>query len=303
MLASPVIDHALAPVSFGRVLFPTDFSPCSERALTYLLQVAERYRSHVFILHVLHAASPGASATVTDFAPHLFEINRYDAEKHIRALENSGALAEVEHSILLESGALRDVLEDTIRRHDIDLVVIGSHGRGGIRKLFLGSVAEEVSRTARCAVLMVGPRVLPAATEFTFRHILYATEFSSGSLHALRYALSMAQHYGADLTLLHVCSFIEGGPFVDNNAVLEQERERLGTLVPEDVDLAKPPNLIARIGITPDTILKIAGEITADLIVMGVRPTHALTLATHVPWPVAHQVVCHAKCPVLTVGG
>jgi nucleotide-binding universal stress UspA family protein len=240
---------------------------------------------------------------VSDFTPHLFDLNRHDAEKHIRALENSGVLSQFDHSILLESGALRDVLEDTVRRHDIDLVVIGTHGRGGIKKLLLGSVAEEVSRLAPCAVLIVGPHVPAAASDFTFRHILYATEFSAGSLNALRYALSIAQKHRANLTLLHVCGFLEGGPLVETDFVLAQERERLEALLPGDVQLPMPPTIIARIGTTTDTILRTASESNADLIVMGVHSTHALTAATHIPWTVAHQIVCHATCPVLTVGG
>ena len=303
MLTTPMIDLATAPVRFARVLFPTDFSPCSDRALTYLPRIAATYQSHVFILHVLPPESPAASETISDFAPHLFDQNRHETERHIRALEDSGVVSQFERSILLESGVLRDVMEDTIRRHDVDLVVIGTHGRGGIKKLFLGSVAEEVSRQVPCAVLIVGPHVPPAGPDFTFRNILYATEFSTGSLNALRYALSIAQKHRANLTLLHVCSFLEGGPFIDNDTVLAQEKERLKALVPEDVQLPKPPTVIARIGTITETILRTATESNADLIVMGVHSTHTLTAATHIPWTVAHQIVCHATCPVLTIRG
>lgn len=301
MLAAPMIDRTLAPVRFGRVLFPTDFSPCSDRALTYLSRIAATYQSHVFILHVLPPEPRAASETVSDFAPHLFDLNRHEAEKHIRALENSGALAGFDHSILLESGGLQETMADAIQRRAIDLVVIGTHGREGMKKLFLGSVAEEVSRQVPCAVMIVGPHVPPAGPDFSFQHVLYATEFSAGSKNALRYALSIAQKQGVRLTLLHVCRFLEGGPLVSNDTVLAHERERLKALLPEDLQLPKPPTVIARIGITTETILRTARESDADLIVMGMHSTHALTTATHIPWTVAHQIVCHASCPVLTV--
>jgi nucleotide-binding universal stress UspA family protein len=298
-----MIDHILAPVRVKRVLLPTDFSWCSERALSYALPICAAYGAQMFILHVLSPESPTTPQTVEDFVPHRFEFNRHQAEKHIRSLENSGVLSRVEHSILLLNGDLRDLVESCILRHDIDLVVLGTHGRGGLKKLFLGSVAEGVSREAPCAVLIVGPHAPAAGSDFAFRHILYATEYSTGSLNALRYALSLAQQCGADLTLLHVCGFLEGGPFVDNETVMQQERERLKALVPENLQLPSPPKLVARMGIITDTILSTAGESNADLIVMGARPTHSLTAATHSPWSVEHQIVCHAACPVLTARG
>ena len=303
MLTTPMIDRAIAPVGFGRLLFPTDFSPCSDRALTHLLRIAAAYRSHVVILHVLPPESPARSETMSDFAPRLFDISRHEAEKHMRTLENSAVLAQVEHSDLLESGDLRDVLENTIRRRDVDLVVIGTHGRGGMKKLLLGSIAEEVSRRVPCAVMIVGPRVPAAPPDSSFRQILYATEFATGSLNALRYALSIAQKYRAGLMLLHVCSFMEGGPLVDSDTVLVQERERLKALVPENIELATPLAVITRIGTKTEAILATASECNADLIIMGVHSTHALTAATHFPWTVAHQVICQATCPVLTVRG
>jgi len=302
-LTTPMIDRAIAPVRFGRVLFPTDFSSCSNRALAYLLRIAAMYQSQVFILHVLPAESTAGSETVSDFAPHLFDLNRHEAEKHIRALENTGVLSQFEYSILLESGVLRDVVENTIRQHEIELVVIGSHGSGGIKKLILGSVAEEVSQRASCAVMIVGPHVPLAGPDSAFRQILYTTEFAAGSSNALRYALSIAQQYRSNLTLLHVCTFMEGGPLVESDTVLVQERERLQALVPENLELPTPPTVITRIGARTEAILTTARESNADLIVMGVHSTHALTAATHIPWTVAHQIICQATCPVLTVRG
>ena len=303
MATAPMIDHALAPVRIKRVLLPTDFSSCAERALSYALPICAAYHAQVFVLHVLPPESPASPQTVEDFVPHRFDFNRHQAEKHIRSLENSSVLSKVEHSILLLNGDLQEVVEGCIQRHDIDLVVIGTHGRGGLKKLFLGSVAEGVSREAPCAVLIVGPHAPPASSDFAFRHILYATEYSTGSLNALRYALSLAQQCGAGLTLLHVCGFLEGGPFVANETVTQHERERLKALLPESLQLPSPPKLVARTGIIAETILSTARESNADVIVMGARPTHSLSAATHSPWSVEHQIVCHAACPVLTARG
>jgi len=302
MQAAPITDHAITPVRFERVLFPTDFSPCSDRALTHLLGIAAIYRSRVLILHVLPSESATTAATMSDVAPRLIDFNRHEAEKHMRHLENSGTLGRVDHFDLIETGDLCDVVENTVRRRHVDLVVIGTHSRGGIKKLLLGSIAEEVSRRVPCAVMIVGPLVSPAPLDFKFRHILFATEFANGSVNALQYAISMAQKYRAGLRLLHVCTFAERGPLVDVDAAVVQDRERQA-MVPEDLDLPTSPDVITRLGAKTETILATASDWNADLIIIGVHSTHALIAATHFPWTVAHQIICHATCPVLTVRG
>ncbi len=292
---------AIAPVSIRRILFATDFSLCSERALTYLLPIAAANQSYVYILHVLPPATP--PAPTTDFARNLFDFNRHEAEKRIRALENSGALWSLQHEILLESGDLWEAVVEMIWKHDIDLIVVGTRGRGGIRKLVLGSVAEQISRHASCPVLTVGPQAPAPASGSVSRRILYATDYSAGSLHALPYALSFAYRFQAHLTLLHVTSTAERGRSSRRESILWQERERLLALLPAELHLPSPASLIVEIGSPAEVILKTATDSLADLLVMGVRPTQAITAATHLPWNVAHQVVCGARCPVLTVRG
>lgn len=292
---------AISPVCIRRILFTTDFSQCSDRALTYVLPVAAANRSYVYVLHVLPPATP--PAPTTDFAPHLFDFSRHEAEKRIRALENSGALSSLAHMILLESGGLWEVVAEMVRRHDIDLIVVGTHGRGGIKKLVLGSAAEQIFRHASCPVLTVGPQARAAASESVFRRILYATDYSTGSLRAFPYALSFAQRHQAHLALLHVASTAERGRLAARESVLAQERERLQALLPVDPQLPTSPTLVAEIGSTTEVILKTAIDSLADLLVMGLRPTQVIAAATHLPWNVAHQVVCRARCPVLTVRG
>ncbi len=303
MSTAPVSDRAIAAVRFERILFPTDFSPCSDRALTHLLALAAHYQSHVFVVHVLPTESPARSETVSDFTPRTFNLNRYETEKRLRALENSGVLAKVEHSDFVETGDVAEELESIIRRQGVDLVVMGSHGRGGIKKLLLGSIAEEISRCVPCPVMIVGPRVSAAPPDYRFQRILFATEFANGSLSALRYALSIAQKYHAALRLLHVCTFMERGPLVASDAALVQERERLQALIPGDLDLPTAPSVLSRIGGKTEAILATAADFQADLIVIGVHSTHALAAVTHFPWTVAHQIICEATCPVLTVRG
>lgn len=104
------------------------------------------------------------------------EIER-QAQQEFMSLEAS--LKGVPHRLLTLKGKILEVLGEIVTGSEIDLVVLGTHGRTGIRKLAIGSIAEEIFRRARCPVLSVGPHVshkLDRGAEF--HHILFATDFS-----------------------------------------------------------------------------------------------------------------------------
>jgi nucleotide-binding universal stress UspA family protein len=129
MAASPT----KMPVAIARILCATDFSPSADHALSWALALARQCKAKVFLLHVLEAVSSAAS---TDFSPGTTEPDRRQVEKLFRTLENSGVLKSVDHSILIRRGALCDVLEDVVGAHEIDLVVIGTHGHTGFKPTF-----------------------------------------------------------------------------------------------------------------------------------------------------------------------
>jgi nucleotide-binding universal stress UspA family protein len=91
-----------------------------------------------------------------------------------------------------------------MRNLKTDLLVLGTHGRGGVKKVLLGSVSEEMVYSAHCPVLTVGPDVSPKPMpELRLRRILCATDLLPSSAKALAYALWMAQQEHAQLTVLH----------------------------------------------------------------------------------------------------
>ena len=141
---------------------------------------------------------------MTRITPGVTEPDRRQAEKLFRALENSGALKSVDHSILIRRGALCDVLEDVVGAHEIDLVVIGTHGHTGFKKVLLGSAAERVCRRAPCPVMTIGPHVTVPGAGLRFTRILYGTDFLTGSLRIAPLALSLADQAHGTVTLLHV---------------------------------------------------------------------------------------------------
>jgi nucleotide-binding universal stress UspA family protein len=298
-------------VTFKNILLATDFSEVSRRALPYAAAIASRYGSKIYLVHVI---PPGArmSMPIEPFPPEL-EDDRVKAGREMMDFLRGDPLGGIPREVVLEQGPIRDALSSLIQRGDIDLLILGTHGRGGLKKVFLGSVAEELFRLAPCPVLTVGPAVPAAAAgPKEIRRILFATDFGPASLNALHYAISFANESKARLTLLHVVMpvpVLDVGPYwyAGTNPVEQQKTEkarylgRLKDLIPPTANLPFDPEFLVDFDFTPDAIVKIADDAKADLIVMGVNQTASARASAHLPWATAHEVVCHAKCPVLTV--
>ena len=214
-------------------------------------------------------------------------------------LENMEDVRLIPHEVILRSGDPWDVISQVLSDKKADLIVMGTHGHGGIKKLFLGSTAERVIRHATCPVLTVGPHVQLESLS-RFDHIFFASDFSSGSTRALTYALTLAEDDRAELTLLHV---IASSPVTESELMewKQQDRQKLSQMVPPDVDLAYKPEIEVEIGVPELEIVQLADARNADLIVMGCHFGGAVS--THLPWTTLHYVLQHANCPVLTVRG
>jgi nucleotide-binding universal stress UspA family protein len=195
-------------------------------------------------------------------------------------------------------GAPATVILERARELPADLVIIGTHGRGGFDRWVLGSVAEKVLRKAPCPVLTVSGSAQAAEPRSLFKKILYACDFSVSSLAGLDYALSLAHEADARLTLLHVLEWLLIND--QRRASLETEAlERLREAVPTSTKEWLQTEEIVTEGRAYREILSIAQERDADLIVMGVQGRGALDVMFF--GSTAHHVVRQAACPVLTV--
>jgi nucleotide-binding universal stress UspA family protein len=287
-------------VSLTRILVTTDFSTESDRALDYALALARRYDARIYLAHVI-APDPFPYAEPA-LAQATYEKVRQAAEQGMADILVSGKLRGVPHEVLLEEGSVWPAIEKLIEKHEIDLVVTATHGRGKVQKVLIGSVAEEIFRQANCAVLTVGPRVKDEpAREVELKNILFATEFGHGAEKAAAHAFSLAQEHGARLTILHVIQ--EATAFTEES--VRQQREaavrRLEKLMPEGAENWCKPVFRATFGEAVEEIITMARETNADLIVMGAKPSK--NLAGHAPFAIAYNVVTRAHCPVLTVRG
>ena len=131
---------------FARILVPTDFGPASEAALTYGWELAHRFDSALHLIHVTE--NPFLRAGVGDRRSLEDTAARWLQERLTEADRRKGAVAVVEQS----DEPAREILRYA-KSAKIDLIVMGTHGRTGLARLALGSVAEAVVRAAPCPVL------------------------------------------------------------------------------------------------------------------------------------------------------
>lgn len=287
-------------VKLSNILALTDFSRDSDRALDYALALARTYDAKIYLAHVI-APDPFAYAE-PGYAEITYEKLRQSAEQGIADILVSGRLRGVPHEVLLEEGNIWQVIQHLIRKNDIDLVVAGTHGRGEMKKMFLGSVAEEIFRQANCPVLTVGPAVGgETPKKVDFKNILFATNFGQGDREALDYALSLSQEHAAKLILLHVIE--DAAAHTDEG--LRRQRElflnRMREMVPPEAENWCKPEFRVTFGAAPEEIITMVEETKADLLVMGAKTSTAF--AGHTPLTVAYTVAAHARCPVFTVRG
>jgi nucleotide-binding universal stress UspA family protein len=280
-------------IGIHQVLSAIDFSPSSIKALNHAIEIARTYGAKFYLVHVVSSmgyAMVGADALVA--AVDTAAQGLRDLEDR---LSRTGALAGLPHEMLVCQGDVWQQLKQVVKEQHIDLIVLGTHGKTGLRKLALGSVAESIFQHAMCPVLTVGPCV-PADPPLHARlgHILYPTDLSPDSAKAAAYAVSLAREHGAQITILHVQEKGEGSHIGEH----EQEfAARFRRQISGDL----PPNWSyqRQAGLADQTILDLAKERHVGLIVLGLHSQRPF-VHPH-SWLHAYKIASEACCPVLTI--
>lgn len=283
-------------VELKRVLFTTDFTEASCRALPIVSAIARRYGAKVFMAHVW---TPKPYPMV---APEVIAVLDRQTEREARSeMENFGrtsTLDGITTEVLLSRGKPADEIASLADQHHISLVVMSTHGRTGLKHRVLGSVAEEVVRTLRCPVLTVGPRLAERfARVESMKNILFPTDFSLESLAVFPYLASLAHEYQSALTILHVLPpETAGNP--DARHVAERLRGQMKRALADQISPRSSADFVIDSGDPAETILAHARRINADLIGLGVRGSS--DIARHFRETVAYRILAEAECPVVT---
>ncbi len=312
---------------FKRVLCPVDLSDASIRPLAYAEAVASWYGGRVIAYHAAPPHMPAALPEGGAFepVPTVRVVTRSDLMRQLRGLVAAAGIEEADVTMVMGQGRAADEIVEQARTMRADLVVMGTHGRGGVGRLVLGSVTEKVLRTAPCPVLTVpphAPAIPPVRPDL--RRILCAIDFSPASVGAFHQAVDIGRRASASVLVLHSIDWLEskGRDDLINYAVqmdprvppeiadeirqesirqqlIDDASKRLAELVSPETAAGRDVTTMVVTGRADREILRIAEENRADLIAMGAQRCGGAELALF--GSTTQQVVRGASCVVLTV--
>ncbi len=297
-------------MTIKKILFPTDFSRCSDQALIHALALAERYDASLSIVHVLLPLEYDPY----DLGHHLPDLQKLQEEidRLSSCQVNSAVDRRTYQDITMEQATIRGIsaapaILEYAADSKIDLIVMGTHGRRGINHFMLGSVAEEVVRLAPCPVMTVREKKEQSAGT-VFKQILVPIDFSEFSRDAISQAKYLAHEFGSTVRLLHIVeevihpSFYVTGqtsltawyPEIESTSLKEMKRlaeDAAGPQVPIEFHIKE--------GRAAVDIIAFAKKNEIDLIVMA---SHGLTGIEHLLLgSVTEKVVRMSSCPLLTI--
>jgi nucleotide-binding universal stress UspA family protein len=298
-------------VEFKHVLCPVDFSELSNRSLAHAAALAGWYEAQLTVLHVVPTFDP--VQVRGDIGDPVRVVNPMTREEVLGEMRLALDLVHVPPNATLTAlaGDPSDVIVDQAVTTGTDLIVIGTHGRRGFKRLLLGSVTEKVLREAPCPVLTVPPHAGGVRSDaVAFKRILCPMDFSPSAQQALGFALDLARQADGLVTLLHVVEWLAEeepralAPFdvVEfRRQMAEDAEQRLRALVVEESQTWCEIDNVIVFGRAHREILRVAQAKPADLIVMGAQGRGGVELALF--GSTTQQVVRGAVCPVLTVRG
>jgi nucleotide-binding universal stress UspA family protein len=292
------------------ILHPTDFSDSANEALAHALRIARRHQATLHLLNV--APSLGEDPVRSAYSIGAGESAVYQkmadrAQELMDALIDESGAGDLEEDIVRvhdRGVAPGPVINDYAQEHDVDLIVMGTHGRRGVERFMLGSVAEEVVRHAPCSVMTVR-RTADGAQPPAIDRILVPVDLSEYTVPLFRAALNVASTYSARVDLLHV---VEPLPF----PVPLVGALTIHDLVPDPTEQSESQlaNLAESmthegVNVTPHveeghaaaTIVAQAEALDSDLIMIA---SHGLSgVERFLLGSVTARVVRRAHCPVL----
>jgi nucleotide-binding universal stress UspA family protein len=285
-------------IRLNRIFFATDFSTASGEAFEYAASIAKRYDAQIYVAHVIDRGPFDLIAS--ESVPGMIKQAHEQARQNIECILSTQEFPTEQCHIVVADGIVPDELIKIMRHHRVDIAVLGTHGRRAFKKLLLGSVAEEVFRMAPCPVLTVGPSTPPIAARPELKHVLYPVEFAPDPSEAARYAISLAESYGAKLTIMNVIADMPASANKREDLPIPAE-SWIDEHIPRGSGLRNRVYFERGFGPAADSILKFASNAAVDLIVLGIRQADAV-IAAHLPKPdITYELVSRAACPVLTI--
>ena len=287
------------------IAIATDFSENAMAAFAWALEIARQQRSELVVVHALLPATPPAPEFV-QMPERYYRDVRDEARARLEALMAEVRPAGLSISVELVVGATAPgILAASGKRH-AELLVVGTRGLTGWKRIVLGSTAAQVVRDAQLPVLTVHPADGRRAS--APRTILVPTDFSSDAWLATETALRLLSPAEAGrLVLLHAYR-LPGGTSARHDAhdasdaIAESERAARGAVDALAKSFVRPNLVVETVvaeGLPAQLVVEHATRLDADLVAMGTHGRSALERL----WigSTAERVIASAPCPVLTV--
>jgi nucleotide-binding universal stress UspA family protein len=295
MTTTTAVSPTGSSIRLRKILYATDFSRPSRAAFPVASGISQKFAAKLIV------ASICEPIPYSMIPPQGVEL----LEKHDRelALEKADALLKsqprTDGIACSRSGNPVEALWEIVQEQEIDLVLLGTHGRTGVKHLALGSVAEELYRCLSCPVITVGPQMpAPSSDDIEISRILFPTDLSQGSLKAFSWVAEFASAYRASVTVFHSvpAKTLKNPETNELSAPLVSRLEReFSPLAPA----ATPLEFIVEVGEVAEQVLCHAKSGKFDLIAMGV--SKAPEIISRFANSVAYQIVLQSPCPVLTI--
>jgi nucleotide-binding universal stress UspA family protein len=292
-----------------KILFPTDFSPSSEQALDHALFLAKEFNAELHMLHavVLHEDDPNdPKLHFSEFSELLKRLSAVASSELARLAAHPASDGITIVQTELRGYSAPAVILDHASDIDADLIVMGTHGRRGAGRFFLGSVAEKVVRHAPCPVLTLRERKEHHPLE-AIHNVLVPVDFSGHSRYGLEAARELAALCKARLQIVHVVELRKLPTFYEPFSAIEitedrkkRSKESLAKLAAKVAGPTVEEELHVLVEVdAAKALLDFATEHGSGLIVI---PSHGLSGMERVLLgSTAERVIRFAGCPVLTV--
>lgn len=295
-------------VSFKRILCATDLSDYSNQGVSYGVALAQEFGAKLYLCHITHLPPIVIHDAAFAYPSDTLDNIRKDAGRSIDAIMEGQT---IEWEPLILSGPVSEKISEVVSELKIDMAISATHARSGLRRLFLGSVTESLMRTIPCPLLVVNPSDVSFKHHISqkpeFDNILVGCDFSTDSDSAVRYGLSLAQEFQAQLHLVHV---IEPAVYRDEIKPNGMEKEvnrhlgqhlmkRLQELVPAEIHDWCDVKTMCLAGRPYEELTKYAALNAIDLIVLGIRG-HGL-VESMLMGSTTDRVIRQGANPVLSV--
>jgi nucleotide-binding universal stress UspA family protein len=295
----------MEPFAPRRILATTDFSEVSTWALRHAVMWAQRYQAELTVLHAQEFPPIGTDPYFGSYSlAGLVEATQEAVTQQLAEYVAKEVPPDVPAHSKLLTGPPAAVIEECAASMHADLVVLGTHGRGGVSRLLLGSVAERALRMAQRPTLIVrqpgadgtseGAEVPPPTLHL--QQILCPVNYTDVARTAFEHACGVARTFGAGLTVVFAVEPTEGALAA---GALRGAEEQLRAWLPIEPDAACQMQPIVRHGDAGEQVITLAQEAKVDLVVIGAQ--HRRFVDTTVLGVTTVRVTRHAPCPVLVV--